>query len=241
MKLLITQEQLLLLSKKVVLKYYSRGVIPESDIEDVQMSLVERFLSQQDHLKKSYKGNARISTFCVAVLNNYCREYIRKAMQVWQNENAVDVVIAESPVDNALKEHAIKDEVAYLKRVLLLQGDTKARLHVELTYFFELPMLVSFLQAYDIYHKKHNLQNLYVVADITKGEKYKVMAKGIKLAENKDMKPDAVRMRFQKSLKHLIALMNGVYRRACYSSETFQTLYEYYYMFHKISKEEGHE
>lgn len=239
--MLISQEQLLRLSKKVVQKYHSRGVIPASELEDVQMALVERFLSQQDHLKRNFKGKSRFSTFCVAVLNNYCREYIRKAMQVWKNESSVDVVIGESPVDNALKEHAIKDEVAYLKRVLLLQGGVKARLHVELTYFFELPMRVSYLQAYDIHYKKHSLQNLYVLADITKGERYKVMAKGIKLAENKAMKPDAVRMRFQNSLKHLIALMNGAYRRARYSPETFQTLYEYYYMYHKISKEEGHE
>jgi len=241
MKMLISEKTLLELSEKVVSTYYRKGVIPKSELEDAKMELVERFLQQQERLANSFEGKARVSTFCVAVLNNYCREYIRKAMKLWKREQTVDEVFSISPAEEAEKNAVISDEVAYLGRVMALQGDISPRLHVELTYFFDLVMPKFFLQAYDEQYIKHKLEALYEQNVPTKSEKYMVMAEGIKRAEKQKMKPDAVRMRFQKSMKLLIDLMNSPCNRAFYSKESFHVLYEYYYNKLCKNKSESHE
>ncbi|MEA3504402.1 MAG: hypothetical protein U9R32_04310 [Bacteroidota bacterium] len=74
----ISENELLFISAKVVNRYVDKGVIPSREKEDTQMFIVEKFLLKQKIIMRNFSGKAKITTYCISVLNNMCCEVIRK-------------------------------------------------------------------------------------------------------------------------------------------------------------------
>ena len=81
--MLVTESNLLLLAEKVVKRYVSKGVVPQRELEDTQMQMVEKFLLKQDKIEERFSGKSNVTTYCIAVLNNMCCEIIRKDLKHW--------------------------------------------------------------------------------------------------------------------------------------------------------------
>ena len=224
----ISDSELVSLSKRVVINYVSKGSIPKREIEDVQMSIVEKFLSKKTLIIERYKGDAKVQTYCIAILNRMCCEVIRKDLKHWniQNHDAAEVLTGQ------YNDHAnlIKDEISYLHHIVWMMNDQKAKIRLFLTYYYQLLVLLKDIEEYDEKHKDNNtLELLNTEKELSKGEIFEVLSHVVNLVENKDLKSDAVRMWLNKNIQQIITRLNGPYFRAHYNKESFRILFEYYH------------
>lgn len=227
-KKLISETDLLMLSRKVVGRYVNAGTIPIKDKDDVEMALVEKFLVKQNKISKAFEGKSKITTYCISILNRMCCEIIRKELKHWKNSNEeVPDISADKPLNNS-NSTVINDEIQYLHKILLLFNDDFYKLKIFLAFFFQLKVRRSDIMRYTeraelaTYFKENK--------EKSKGELFEQLAKIVNINEGKNLKPDAVRMWLNKCIDSIILKLNGPFNRAWYDKETLQILFEYYYL-----------
>lgn len=224
---LISDTDLLNLSGKVVARYVKAGTIPEKDMEDVKMAIVEKFLLKHDSIKAAFTGKAKVSTYCIAVLNRMCCEIIRKELKHWKIDNDEVPDVPGSIISNADKL-AIKDELALLHKILLLFGSEYMKLKLFLAFYYQLKIGNSQIENYSLNDK---VKEIFGNSEIkNKGDIFNHLAQVVVIVEEKDVKADAVRMWLNKHTEKIIERLNGKFQRAKYDKETFQILFEYYYL-----------
>ncbi|MDA3890300.1 MAG: hypothetical protein PF517_01400 [Salinivirgaceae bacterium] len=224
---LISDTDLLLLSDKVVARYASAGTIPEKDKKDVKMAIVEKFLLKHDTIKKAFTGKAKVSTYCIAILNRMCCEIIRKELKHWKNSNEELQDVQDNSISDADK-FTIKDEVNLLHRILLLFGDEQIKLRLFLAYFYGLTIQNIDIENYSL---NENVDSIFKETGIkNKGEIFVQLAKVVNNAEQKELKADAIRMWLNKCIAKIILRLNSPFNRANYDKDTLQILFEYYYL-----------
>lgn len=224
---LISDNDLLLLSEKVVARYVKAGTIPDKDKEDVKMAIVEKFLIKHDSIKKAFNGKSKTSTYCIAILNRMCCEIIRKELKHWKNSNEELPDIEESKNSGFPESVIINDEANLLGKILLIFNDDYAKLKLFLAFFYQLNLKPSDIEAYGKHVELRELLNVEIVKN--KGKIFQQLAKVVNVIENKELKPDAIRMWLNKYIDKIILRLNGSFGRANYDRETFQILFEYYY------------
>lgn len=232
---LISDTELLLLSGKVVARYVKAGTIPTKEEEDVKMAIVEKFLIKHDSIKKAFSGKAKVSTYCIAVLNRMCCEIIRKELKHWKIDNN------EVPdVPNNIISHAdklvISDEVKLLHKILLLFGDEFVKIKLFLAFYFQLNIYENDIAGYSLNKKVRELFSDSGVKN--KGEIFECLTEAVGIVEKKEVKADAVRMWLNKNTDKIIQRLNGAFGRANYDKDSFQILFEYYYS-DKLSVNQG--
>lgn len=225
--MLLSESKLLDLAKRVVNRYVNKGVIPLRELEDTQMSIVERFLQKQQKIQENYSGKANINTYCISVLNNMCCEVIRKELKHWKNELDEIPESSEKNAHSASKNTLIQDEIKYLDKILQLFNSEKAKVNIALCYYYQFDIhlkdLIEYAGNSNIKIPEFNFEE-----KINKGDILKDLAALISTIEKKVNKPDAVRMWLTKTINTIICRLNSPFNRANYNKESFQILYEMY-------------
>ncbi|TKG89620.1 hypothetical protein EYV94_25335 [Puteibacter caeruleilacunae] len=226
-KNLFSEQELLTLADKVVQRY--AYTIPQAEREDVKMSMIEKFLSQQDQITEKFEGKSGKNTYGYAVLNRICCGVIRKEMKRWQNH--IDYQQDDSSSEqNTLDALLIKDEIRLLAKVLILMNDAH-KSTVFMASYYKLSPKEQFVSEYDLnYIENKLLELLHIETGISKGEIYNCLSKVVNVVERKDVKSDAVRMWLNKQMEIAISRLNGPFKRASYDKESLQVLFEYFYM-----------
>lgn len=228
---LISDDDLLLLAEKVVVRYVIAGTIPGKEKEDVKMAIVEKFLNKQQKLLSNFSGKAKISTYCIAVLNKMCCEVIRKELKSWKvNDDEEGYHMPKTQQDSTSAGLMIKDEVEYLERILIMFDEEFNKIKLFLAFFFQLNIHEADILDYDPKYKAHKISAYFLQNEIkNKGEIFENLAMVVNIVEDKKLKSDAVRMWLNKIIERIIARLNGSFGRANYNKESFQILFEYYY------------
>jgi len=225
--MLLNESKLLILADKVVNRYINKGVIPSREKEDTQMLIVEKFILKQEIIQKNYSEKSNITTYCISVLNNMCCEIIRKDLKYWKNELEEIPEKQENHGLNTMKNIIIQDEIKYLDKILNLFGSEKHKIRLALCYYYMIQ-----IQKQDIinYAKNSNatIKELNPNTKINKSEKLNNLAIFVNSVENKNIKPDAIRMWLNKIINIIIDRLNSPFNRANYNKESFLILYELY-------------
>lgn len=227
--ILLDDHELLQLAEKVVSHY--AYTIPSCEREDVKMTLVENFLTQKEKITAQFQGKSKTSTYCIAVLNRMCCTIIRKELRHWQSMNATEVQddSLSTTHDTTATALLIEDEIRYLTTILTLLND-KFKMTIFLALYYLLKAKESFISTYDSHYQKHQLMVLLDSEQVkTKREIFEKLAIVHNRVEQKNVKPDAIRMWLNKEMKQLMTRMNGPFDRASYDKDSFQVLFEYYY------------
>ncbi len=226
---LLNETELLTLTEKVVNRY--AYAIPKSELEDVRMGMVEKYLQQEGKIAQGFKGNSQKSTYAYAVLNRMCCSIIRQEFKHWQNteqSNENDAAHSTSILSSA-EQLLIDDEIRYLRKCITLLND-KYKAVIFIAFYFLLKARMTFISVYDKAFQEHGLLQLLNPDKVSsKGEIFENLALVQNKAEEKNVKADAVRMWLNKEMKRLIGRMNGPFGRANYNNESFQILFEYFY------------
>lgn len=225
---LLTEYELMNLSERVVKRY--AYAIPPSEMEDVRMSIIEKYLEQEEKIAQRFQGQSKTNTYAYAVLNRMCCSIMRKEFKHWQTELADEDNAQHSTSALDTAEHLlIEDEIHYLRNMLIMLNDN-FKVVIFMAFYYLLSAKECFLKVYDKAFQKHGLVALLNPDKVnSKGAIFENLAKVQNKAEGKSVKADAVRMWLNKEMKHLTGRMNGPFGRANYNSESFQTLFEYYY------------
>lgn len=227
----VSDSELMRLAKKVADSYAYRGSIPFREKDDMAMSVLEKFLSKKDKINNSFKGNSKYTTYCIAVLNRMCLEIIRKDIKHWNiSEDYASQNEKEDEISSS-QQLIIKDEVNYLRKLILLFGAESHKINLFFTYYFKYLVLEYDLENYDSKYIEHNLKEfLSNNEELQKAEILSNLAEVIKLVEDKDIKADAVRMWLNKIRNSIIKRLNMSSKRANYDKESFESLFELYYL-----------
>jgi len=230
-KAAISSEEVMHLSQKVVKRYVNRGSIPRREEEDITMWVVEKFLVKKEKIVNSFKGQSLFSTYCISVLNRMCCEVIRKEVKHWdlsdnQHENFSSFDTVNS--DDLL---LIKEEIGLLNKIIMFLGTERYKTKLFFAYYYRLLILMEDISNYDINYIEHKLNEIFLSENnLSKGQIFYNLAEVHNRVENKEIKPDAVRMWLNKNRNIIINRLNRNTGKANYDTDSFQALFEYYYV-----------
>ncbi len=230
-KAVISSEEVMHFSQKVVKRYVNKGSIPRREEEDITMWVVEKFLIKKEKIINSFKGQSLFSTYCISVLNRMCCEVIRKEVKHWnlsdnQHENFSSYDTVNS--DDLL---LIKEEIALLNKIIMFLGSERHKTKLFFAYYYRLLILREDISNYDIKYLEHKLNEIFLSENnLSKGQIFINLAEVHNRVENKEIKPDAVRMWLNKTRNIIISRLNRNTGKANYDTDSFQALFEYYYV-----------
>lgn len=227
----ISEEDLLAFASKVVTRYVYQGTIPEREKEDVVMSVVQRFWEKKEKIIASFSGEAKRSTYCIAVLNRMCCEVIRKELMHWKSRPEEYIGDRGSCGLSSAEALVINDEISLLDIIFRLDAGQMPKKLIFFAYYFHLKPNKKHLANYGVNgYLQKTLTLLNPVNVNSKGQLFENLALVVNDCEGKSVKPDAVRMWLNKAMDKIIDRLNGPFGRANYDREAFRTLFEHYYL-----------
>jgi len=199
------------LSHKVVGRYVARGAVPLREKEDVENTILEKFLSKQDKIDKSFKSKSKKTTYYIAILNRMCAEVIRKEQKNWYSINSLnngELKQESSTSFETEKQTLIKEEIKRFNACLQIFNQEKSKLILFLKYYFNIP-----LNKYDInnYAGKNSNEVQFALKgnnSLAKAEKNERLANVVLIVEQKNISGDAVRMWINKQIDILLNKLN---------------------------------
>ena len=215
---------------KVVRRYISRGVIPEREKEDTEMSVMEKFLKKKDKINSSFKGTAQITTYYTAVINRMCCEVIRKDQKHWyavKETEEQDVDFSTLHFDTA-KRSLLLEELKRFKHSLILFNGSYAKVLLFLKYYFDIPIQTSDIESYAKGFESEASLLLSERSNLSKAEVNDKLAQLVSLVENKSIGGDAVRMWINKQIETILCRLNGN-NHSFHTKETISVMLEMIY------------
>lgn len=209
---IIQTDDLIQIAHTVVGKYVARGAIPVRDKEDVAMNIVEKFLSGEDKINKAYKGDAKVSTYCIAIANRMCCEIIRKDYRQWQQvqPDSDDITYNKGTSYYETEKNAvINSELKRLQYILDYFNEEKSKTIVFLKFIMGITIKKEEVQA--LSQKQHfELFNEFQRnKDAALSVRYNKLAEIVKQHEGSNVKGDAVRMWLNKKIDTIISRLNA--------------------------------
>jgi len=210
----ISDEQLLSLIKGVVNRYVQKRAIPKRELEDVVMSVVEKFFNQREKIESAFEGKSKLTTYYIAVINRMCCEVIRKEGKQWnQVVNEEPIFERESSSKNPFeieKQLVFKQEAKRLKFLFQLFNEDKAKTILFLKFYFDLPFDIDDIKEYtgDKHHEVYRFLTA-TLGEKSKGEIFTTLASVVNMVEQKNIGGDAVRIWFTNQVNALIKRLNG--------------------------------
>jgi hypothetical protein len=209
---IISSDELLKMAEKIVSRYIFKGAIPMRDKEDVVMGMVEKFLSSQEKISKSFKGDSKISTYCIAILNRMCCEIIRREFKRWKevnNEEAFQIELNGTKEYETSKKVVIQSEIDRFWRIMELFYQEKAKILLCVKFILGIE-----IQKIDVRNYTNHKENFYfdqfkALIDASLADKYAFLASLVNKVENTNVKGDAIRMWLNKKTDSIIYRLNG--------------------------------
>ena len=209
----VPAEQLMEIVQKVVSRYVAKGSIPKREASDAEMSVFEKFWDSREKILSAFQGRSQLTTYCIAVANRMCCEFIRKEKKHWNQLHEATETIAELNNNTnefeAEKEVHFKNEVKRLANAFQFFNGESAKFKLFLKYYLEVPLEETDFIAYCSKQQTSVQSLLNQDSDTSKGEKFEQLAKVVNLVEEKNVKSDSVRMWLNNRMSMLLNRMNG--------------------------------
>lgn len=227
---LIQTEELMSLCRKVSFRYSQRGAIPQRYTEDVAYTILEKFLSSEEKITRSFQGKSKASTYCIAIINRMCCEIIRKDYQTWQQVSADDENQSTRESTNHYdteKQAVIQSELTRLKYLLEFFNEEQFKFIVFFKFIYELEINRQELKAYAGEKFKEIEELILQHQNESLATKYMILAKINEIVARKKIQGDAIRMWLNKQTNTLLNRLNadGVSR---HDKNTIAILFEMY-------------
>lgn len=219
-----------LIVKKVVNRYVSTSLIPAGEREDVEMSIIGKFTAMLPRIDSAYEGKSKRSTYYTAVINRMCCEVIRAQKKHWDVVKcSYEEVINSGPfhLTSLEKQLHYNMEVRRLSNVLQLFDKDQAKIRLFIKYYFQLPLTMENLNDYSS-QKAPQLMKILGTKPAKKSEIFEQLALVVNIAEDKNIKADAIRMWLHKQIDIIITRMNNQ-RCSSYCRESIELLFEIAY------------
>jgi DNA-directed RNA polymerase specialized sigma24 family protein len=219
-------DAVLALCRLVVGRYVTRNVIPDRDAQDVEMAVIEKYLMKKDKIMQAFGGRSSLRTYLIAVLNRMCCEIIRSDSRHWYSVRSEEHVGLEVCDDNYTDTSLlIRSEVKQLEQLLRNMKSDGAKTQLMACYYYHLPIKAEDIESWAPGSSEKIIGLLQRDDKTSKGELFVRLALAVNHVENKNIKPDAVRMWFNKQMNILLQGLNGN-KMACHTRETLVLLIE---------------
>lgn len=225
---LLETDYLIELAHRVVQRYKLRKAVPEAESQDVEMSIIEKFLKQKERIVNAFEGKAAPETYCIAILNRMCCEVIRQDQKHWYHSHADKTLDIARSVNSSVETEIplmYQLEVQRLSLLMHSSSDHPAKLMALLSIFFDLKQADKHLMNY----AGNRIDAARKVVDTQPGssktKRYQLLAHVVSLIENRTLKPDAARMWLYKEIDQLIEALNKN-GQSQHNRETIRLLFE---------------
>jgi len=213
LKSVIPAEQLMEIVKKVVSRYVAKSSIPKREAADAEMSVFEKFWNNREKILSAFQGKSQLTTYCIAVANRMCCEFIRKEKKHWnQLHEAMETVAENNNNTHHLeteKEVHFKSEVKRLSNALQFFNGESAKFNLFLKYYLDIPISDNDIIDYHPDNTESISSLLSHKESPSKGEKFEQLAEVVNTVEAKSVKSDSVRMWLNSRMTTLLDRLNG--------------------------------
>jgi len=216
----------------IVKKFVKNGSINFNDFDDVKQNIIEKYLIKKEKIESAYTGSAKPETYISAVVFRMALEIIRRDKNKLQQhstyENNVKIYNREKTI-NPEEELIIKNEKTYLERVLLTLGNDHIKAILFIKFYFRIMIENNDFKNYIPENKINEAEKILQYNDnIRDKEIYLKLCELHNLFEQKQIKPDAVRMYINKNIDKIINRLNNN-GRTFYTKDTLSILFELLY------------
>lgn len=212
-KVVVPAEQLMEIVKKVVSRYVSKGSIPRRETSDAEMSVFEKFWNNREKILNAFQGKSQLTTYCIAVANRMCCEFIRKEKKHWNQLHEATEKVAELNNNTSQyeteKELHFKNEAKRLCNAMRFFNGERAKFSLFLKYYLDIPLSEADFSAYCTNQQESVQSFLNQNMKTSKGEKFDHLAMVVNLVEEKEVKSDSVRMWLNSRMNTLLNRLNG--------------------------------
>jgi RNA polymerase sigma factor (sigma-70 family) len=219
---------------KIVVRIFVRThYIPEREYDDVVSYINEKLLLKIERIRSQYNGVSLLSTYMSAVIRNLCLEKIREAHSGLVEEPSPYLEYAAYSPANQINNIVIKQEIQRLSKVIETFMNDKSRLLFCLKIMYKVPVSEEEFFALEQADKKEQLDFLWnsfnIHSIIEERDQYKRLAALFSVIDGVERSTDSIRKWVHYRLNQVIAMMNGDPKRANYTDETVQLLFERYF------------
>jgi hypothetical protein len=202
-----------------------------SELSDIKQTIAEELLKKKTKILTQYQGKAQFSTYLSVVIQNICREILRRKRPVfdsvpetmqWEDKSSV------SPENEVI----INQEVIKLKHAIALYYRQKSKLELCLKLRFRIPLHYSDLQnvSPDFSPEEFScfLTDIGDYLESSDKKIYAVLIPVLNKSEGKENTADSIRKWTTLKIFELIDFLNGDPPASNYNEETLQILFEKY-------------
>ena len=216
----------------IVKKYIKAGYIAPDDFEDYKQTIIEKYITKRERIESLYDNRAKPETYISAVLYRMMLEILRagstKEKHFGEYENTI-LKNGEGHQVTPEERLIIENEKHYLEKVLASFGPETPKVTLLCKMFFRIKPTEKDLEAY---LKKKPDNNIIKLTLIEGNELDKDIFDKLCIicntAENKNNKPDAVRMYVGKTNGKIINRLN-LNRQTNYNEESLAILFDMLY------------
>jgi hypothetical protein len=224
----------------IALKFVRSKRFSYSELSDIKQSIIEELLKKRSRILDQYKGNASFRTYLSVIIQNICREILRKDKKFI--ETSVEEFHEEADESlNPEDKIIIDQEITRLKNAILLYYKQKPKLELCLKVRFRIPLDYEDLQKLSPDFRNEDFQQLLKDLGNYSGSTDKhmnsIIIDFLNECEGKQNTADSLRKWINLKITELIEFLNGDPPASNYTEETLQILFEKYVNF--ISNETG--
>ncbi|MCQ2975396.1 MAG: hypothetical protein MJ211_11380 [Bacteroidales bacterium] len=217
----------------IVKKYIKVGIIESTDYEDTKQTLIEKYYTKKERIESIYDSRSKPETYISAVLYKMLLEILRnKNAKEKHFEDYKQKVLKNDKQHEITPEEKLilENEKKYLNRVIATFGNESNKIILFCKMFFRIKPTNFDLESYTKKTCNKELET-YIQIDGSENDKdiFEKLCNLCNIVENKDNKPDAIRMYVNKTNAKLINRLNGN-NRANYNEESLGLLFDMLYV-----------
>ena len=223
-------EMLEKVSSIIVKKFIKAGYITPDDYQDFTQTLKMRYLSGREKIEGRFKADSLPQTYMSSVLKNMLLEELRSGKRYKERSKEYEkAALREGEKDRALspeEKAVVENEKKHLQRVFLTLGRHRAKVLLGCKMVQRLPVTGEEFEDYLEGRPSNGAENYLKVLPTDQNQDiYQKLCMITNLVEQKDNKPDAIRLWLGKKIEQIIARLNSG-RSSRYDTETFGILLE---------------
>ena len=214
----------------IVKKFVKSKSIYASEFDDIKQAIIEKYLQKRETIEANFTQKSKPETYISAILFRMVLEVLRternKKQKYLEFENNFSI-LKKDKVITPEEKLIILNEKEYLKRVLNTFGEEKTKITLFIKIYYQINVTKKEINNYskNIDCKKI-LKNLGNSKNLKEKEIFLLLSKIQNKAENKQVKPDAIRMYVNNIIKKILYRLNGENNRTFYTKKNLALLFE---------------
>ncbi len=223
-------EMVIKIADIIVKKFVKNKSIHVSEFDEIKQTIIEKYLQKKDKIEINFTEKSKPETYISAILFRMVLEVLRTERN--KNQRYLDFednikIFEKEKIINPEEKLIIQNEKEYLKRVLNTFGKEQVKIILFIKIYYQINITNIEIKNYskNITCKKI-LNCLGENKDLKEKEIFLLLSRLQNTAEKKQVKPDAIRMYVNNSIKKILERLNGENNRTFYTKKTLALLFE---------------